>query len=41
MGESGGKESSKKRRAEDDASGHLADYARLANALEDPAQGAS
>jgi hypothetical protein len=41
MGESAGKESSKKRRSEDDAGCHLADNARLANALEDPAQGAS
>ena len=41
MGECAGKESSKKRRAEDDAGRHLTYYARLANALEDPAQGAS
>ncbi len=41
MGESARKEPSKKRRAEDDAGGHLTHDSRLANALEDPAQGAS
>ena len=41
MGEGARKEPSKKRRAEDDAGCHLTYYSRLANTLEDPAQGAS
>ena len=41
MSEGARKEPSKKRRAEDDASGHLADNTRLADALKVPAQGAS